>query len=442
MNTLEAYTITNPNGIEDECAKFVIDDLTNVFVLTDTITAGQMYTFSFWAKSDTDGRLIIFGQEYKTSIEWIKHTVIFVPNTTDLDIAFGLVGTYYIYHPKLEIGNKATDWTEAPEDVDQRIDDTAAGLHDKIIEQSTQIIQTNKEITQQALKTYVQHDVGTYITDVTNYYALCTVPEGAIIELTDIEDCDIVTDWSTEIPYISSNDIIDNGWIYLCLCSYELMTYSDGSIKPTSPVLLSNSPAEYFVENSGVYVTSITPYFGANNNETESPTEWDSSLPDLSVDNKYLWVYTHVLFNDDSREYASSKRVIGTYRESYSEFMESVNTQMSVVAGEIDMTFEKTQNSIEEIDGELQEKFTQLYKHISFSENGIIITSGENSIELQLDNDDGIIFSKNGEPFGRWDGVDFYTGNIIVEVQQRAQFGNFAFVPRSDGSLMFLKVGE
>ena len=44
--------------------------------------------------------------------------------------------------------------------------------------------------------------------------------------------------------------------------------------------------------------------------------------------------------------------------------------------------------------------------------------------------------------FGWWDGVDFHTGNIIVKVEERAQFGNFAFIPRSDGSLMFLKVGD
>jgi hypothetical protein len=54
---------------------------------------------------------------------------------------------------------------------------------------------------------------------------------------------------------------------------------------------------------------------------------------------------------------------------------------------------------------------------------------------------DLIVFKKNGEPFGWWDGVDFHTGNIVVEVNERAQLGDFAFVPRSNGSLSFLKVG-
>ena len=51
------------------------------------------------------------------------------------------------------------------------------------------------------------------------------------------------------------------------------------------------------------------------------------------------------------------------------------------------------------------------------------------------------MFKKNGVQFGLWDGENFYTGNIIIGVNERAQFGNFAFVPRSDGSLSFLKVG-
>ena len=74
-------------------------------------------------------------------------------------------------------------------------------------------------------------------------------------------------------------------------------------------------------------------------------------------------------------------------------------------------------------------------------ENATISLGMEGSaITLSLEHD-MIVFKKNGEQFGWWDGNDFHTGNIIVDVNQRAQFGNFAYVPRSDGSLMFLKVG-
>ena len=126
----------------------------------------------------------------------------------------------------------------------------------------------------------------------------------------------------------------------------------------------------------------------------------------------------------------------------YTEFKETVEAQLSIMADEIVMNFTSTTEQIVDVDGDLQTKFNQLYKFISFTgEDGITIGSGGNAITLTLDNENGIVFMKNGTAFGSWDGVDFMTGNIVVKVNERAQFGNFAFVPRSDGSLMFLKVG-
>lgn len=125
----------------------------------------------------------------------------------------------------------------------------------------------------------------------------------------------------------------------------------------------------------------------------------------------------------------------------YEAFRKTVTAQFSIMHDEMTMKFAETNEQLTSDYGELQGQFTELRKYISFSESGIVIGSGDNAITLQLDSDNGIIFSRDGEAFGRWDGVDFYTGNIIVEVNKRAQLGNFAFVPRSDGSLTFLKVG-
>jgi hypothetical protein len=124
----------------------------------------------------------------------------------------------------------------------------------------------------------------------------------------------------------------------------------------------------------------------------------------------------------------------------FEQFKETVSAQLDILASEIIMNFTSTTESIDNVNGDLQMKFTELHKHISFSENGIRLGSNESAITLEIDND-MILFKKNGVQFGWWDGVDFHTGNIVVEVNERAQFGNFAFIPRSDGSLMFLKVG-
>lgn len=125
----------------------------------------------------------------------------------------------------------------------------------------------------------------------------------------------------------------------------------------------------------------------------------------------------------------------------YEEFKRTVASQFKQTAEKIDLNFQEQTNAIEEIDGELQETNRYLEKHFEFTVNGMRIRAGAGTMELVLDND-MIKFEKDGEVFGWWDGVDFHTGNIVVEVNERAQFGSFAFIPRSDGSLAFLKVGD
>ena len=128
-------------------------------------------------------------------------------------------------------------------------------------------------------------------------------------------------------------------------------------------------------------------------------------------------------------------------KDEYNTYKSSTKSQLEVLSDQIEMNFTSTNSSIETVDGKVDTKFEELTKYIRFSTDGIEIGKDENSLKLKLDND-MIQFTKNGIPIGWWDGNDFHTGNIVVEVNERAQFGNFAFTPRSDGSLMLLKVKE
>lgn len=125
--------------------------------------------------------------------------------------------------------------------------------------------------------------------------------------------------------------------------------------------------------------------------------------------------------------------------EEYEDYKSTASAELAIEKDRIDMVFEEASN-LGQVDGEILDELSNFKKHISFTaDDGIVIGSGDSAIELKIDTD-GIIFSKNGVQFGYWDGVDFLTGNIVVRVNERAQFGNFAYVPRSDGSLSFLKV--
>lgn len=284
MNTLESYSITNPKNVTDECAKFVIDDTGSPFILSEIMQIGTRYTFSFWIKSEADSSIRTAGSTFTSTTEWQKHSIVFTATSKDLAISFLTTGMYYIYHPKLELGNMVTDWSPAPEDTTDDIISATDDVRSDMAEQNAATLD-------------------------------------------------------------SCNEMVD------------------------------------------------------------------SALDD----------YVHV--------------------SEYGSFKETVETEFAVRDDEITMNFTTIETKVNNLDGDVQSKFQELNKHISFSENGITISAGENAMSIRIDNDI-VVFEKNGVQFGWWDGIDFHTGNIVVNVNERAQFGNFAYVPRSDGSLSFLKVGE
>lgn len=127
-------------------------------------------------------------------------------------------------------------------------------------------------------------------------------------------------------------------------------------------------------------------------------------------------------------------------KEDFSQAQEELTKKVSEISQTAESLDIKFTEKTTETDKEMHSKITELYKRFSFTEKGLIIGGGENALSVTIDNEGGIVFAKNGEPFGWWDGTDFYTGNIVVRVNERAQFGDFAFVPRTSGNLSFLKV--
>ena len=119
----------------------------------------------------------------------------------------------------------------------------------------------------------------------------------------------------------------------------------------------------------------------------------------------------------------------------------AISTQVEQLADSLTITFNELRAVVDANDADARAHIVEQASYIRLEDGNIILgKSAEGSMVLTLEND-LIVFKKNGATFGWWDGVDFHTGNIVVEVNERAQFGNFAFVPRSNGSLSFLKVG-
>lgn len=176
-----------------------------------------------------------------------------------------------------------------------------------------------------------------------------------------------------------------------------------------------------------------------SNQEVNVKYEMQENKTDiLELQNQLMLQNTQVIKDCNQIILAALESYVET--SNFEAYKETVSAQLQILADEILMSFTTATEHIINVDGDMQGKFTEIYKYISFADGNITLGSGDSAITLTIEHD-VISFRKNGMQFGWWDGVDFHTGNIVVEVNERAQLGDFAFIPRSDGSLMFLKVG-
>lgn len=104
------------------------------------------------------------------------------------------------------------------------------------------------------------------------------------------------------------------------------------------------------------------------------------------------------------------------------------------------MIFETIKQSIETVDGKQQSNYGNILKYIRFVDGNIILGQEGNEMTLTISNN-RMAFKQNGVEVAYMSDNKLYIGNAEVKSGGVFQIGNFAFVPRSDGSLSFLKVG-
>lgn len=147
-----------------------------------SVTTGEIYTFSAWIKNGNNGNTYLFTNNdtgvttepshyFGVITEWTRISITFTVTTSGaIHPRFENAvddGWLYICGMKLEKGNKATDWTPAPEDIDSQI----ASVDNKFANYST-TAQMNSVITQSA-SSITQSVSATYVTQ-TNYNTTVT----------------------------------------------------------------------------------------------------------------------------------------------------------------------------------------------------------------------------------------------------------------------------
>lgn len=121
----------------------------------------------------------------------------------------------------------------------------------------------------------------------------------------------------------------------------------------------------------------------------------------------------------------------------YETFKQTITTELETRADGITMKFNKITDALTSENGEINRQLTELSRYIRFSASGIEL--GENNQPTTTTIENGkFAIKENGEDVAY---VEKYKMHIKdLEVESKLTIGNFAFVPRSNGNLSFMKV--
>ena len=118
---------------------------------------------------------------------------------------------------------------------------------------------------------------------------------------------------------------------------------------------------------------------------------------------------------------------------------ETISSQLSVMADEIELRFTQTSERIEDVGGDLQAQYDELTKYFKFSEDGLVIGEEGNELTLKVDND-RISFLDGGLEVAYISDKQLYITD--AHFLNSLRIGKFAWIPRRSGNLSLVKVGD
>lgn len=127
------------------------------------------------------------------------------------------------------------------------------------------------------------------------------------------------------------------------------------------------------------------------------------------------------------------------YSKSSGEAMESRTSSVEQRADSIDISFKSMKNSMDGLRDYTDAELGVIKKYIRFIDGNIVLGEEGNAVTLKIQNN-RISFLQNNAEVAYFSNNNLYVGNAVIKYGGKLQLGNFSFVPRSDGSLSFLKV--
>lgn len=137
-------------------------------------------------------------------------------------------------------------------------------------------------------------------------------------------------------------------------------------------------------------------------------------------------------------------RIMMTVSESYytkgdtEKLISELETIFTQTKDNFEMQFNKFSQDLEDLNNGTNANFEEYRKYIRFEDGNIVLGEVGNELTLKIEKDK-VGFYQNNNMIGYYGNSKFYI--VDGEVTHSLKIGNFAFVPRANGSLDFKKVG-
>ena len=118
---------------------------------------------------------------------------------------------------------------------------------------------------------------------------------------------------------------------------------------------------------------------------------------------------------------------------------ELIETTMTQLSDSFNFLFTNLEQTVNDVDANAREQFTEIEKYIRFEDGNIILGDSESSITLRIEND-RIAFIDSGADVAYLSNKHLVVldGNFLNSLQ----IGNFGLIPRGNGNLSLIKVGD
>ena len=283
----EEYIGTDPFGNSTKMSKIVVSDNTSYLPLAE-VKQTDSYILSMWMCANSSKTVTICHgdkcEPINVLMSWTRFETEF-DSTTGNDIGLLLpTGTYYIWHAKLEKGNKPSDWTPAPEDLEKSAktytDAQFKILDGKIVSEVERVDGLSERVT----KFEQDSDGFTW-----------TIDETAIVaSVNEYYKSDSATSlvggsWSESQPPWE-----EGKYIWMRTKNTNGKGYSDY----TTEVCITGNTGAKGDKGKGVKSSTVTYQEGTS--DTTAPTgTWEDSIPSVTK-GRYLWTKTVITYTDNS----------------------------------------------------------------------------------------------------------------------------------------------